>query len=192
MNKRFSPDNILEFALDEAGRGCFAGPVVCAGVIMPPDYFNNDINDSKKLSKKKREKVYEDIITNAIDFSIVSIGNETIDEINILEATLMGWDRCIRNLPTKPDHIIVDGNRFIKDYHIPYTTMVKGDANYMNIAAASILAKVHKDFIMEDLHKEYPQYDWINNSAYGTKKHKDAIRKHGLSPYHRKSYKIKL
>jgi ribonuclease HII len=183
--------HMIVAGLDEAGRGCLSGPVVCASVILPNDYYNNDINDSKKLSKAKRDKIYSDIINNAVSYSIQEIDNNKIDEINILQATLLGWTNCINTLDLGPDFLIIDGNRFIKDYSIPHECVVSGDAKYLSIAAASILAKVKKDEVMAQLHEEYPMYNWIKNSGYGTKEHKSAIEKYGLSPYHRHSYKLK-
>jgi len=184
--------HMIVAGLDEAGRGCLAGPVVCASVILPTDYFNNNINDSKKISKKKRKIVYNDIINNAVTYSIQEVDNNIIDQINILQATYHGWSLCINNMSVGPEFLIIDGNNFIKNYKIPHECIVKGDSKYLSIAAASILAKVHKDNKMEQLHNIYPMYNWIQNSGYGTIEHKKAISNYGLSEYHRKSYKIKL
>lgn len=190
--KHTKEKKLLVAGLDEAGRGCLSGPVVCASVILPYDYHNKEINDSKKLSKTKRDMIYTDIINNAVSYSIQEIDNNKIDEINILQSTFLGWEECINNMNIGPDFIIVDGNRFIKNYKIPNECVVKGDSKFLSIAAASILAKVYKDKNMQILHEKYPMYNWIQNSGYATKEHKQAIKKYGLCEYHRKSYNIKI
>lgn len=174
--------------IDEAGRGCLSGPVVCAAVILKEGYQNDDITDSKKISKKKREILYDEIIENCIAYSIVEVDNTVIDDINILQATLKGMDKCIRELDPQPSKVLIDGNQFYKDYYLPYETVIKGDQKFKCISAASILAKVHKDRLMSKLSEQYPEYLWHKNSGYGTKEHITAIKENGLTPLHRKTF----
>lgn len=183
------PD-ILEAGCDEAGRGCLCGPVCCAAVILPPDFECPDLNDSKKLTEKKRASLRPVIEEEALAWAVVMVDAGEIDEINILNASITGMQRALDKLSIRPQHIIVDGNRF-KPYHdIPYTTVVKGDATYMSIAAASILAKTHRDELMDKLAGEYPQYGWAVNKGYPTKAHRAAIAEFGATPLHRRSFRL--
>jgi ribonuclease HII len=177
---------------DEAGAGCWAGAVFAGAVILPSDYHSSILDDSKKLTDKKRRLVYDDIINNAISYSIESVSAEEIDEINILQARFKAMDLAIKNLKLGADLCLIDGDKFIKDYSIPYECVVKGDGKYYNIAGASVLAKVSKDNEMLRLHEEYDMYSWNTNKSYINKKHKEAVQKYGLSPYHRKSYNVKF
>ena len=187
----FFQKQLIEAGCDEAGRGCLAGPVFAAAVILPPTFSNSTLNDSKKLSRKQRDELRIIIENEATDFAVVSIDNNKIDEINILNASLLAMHQALNKLKTPFEFIIVDGNRF-KPYHsTPHQTIVKGDGKYMSIAAASILAKTYRDEFMETAHKKYPQYDWINNKGYGVEKHRLAILQHGQSPLHRKSFVLK-
>ena len=174
--------------IDEAGRGPLAGPVVIAGVIMPEDSMIEGVNDSKKVSEKKREKLYDLIIEEAISYSVAIIGQDVIDEINILNATKSGVTKVIDELEIKPDLIIVDALEKINTRQIPYESIIKGDAKCYSIAAASILAKVTMDRIMREWDKIYPQYGFITHKGYGTAKHMEAIREYGLCPIHRRSF----
>lgn len=183
----FLPD-IAEAGCDEAGRGCLAGPVACAAVILPPDFSSPELNDSKKLTEKKREELRKVIEREALAWSVVFVSEEEIDRINILRASITGMHRALDNLSLRPDHIIVDGNRFSPYRDIPFHTIVKGDGKYMSIAAASVLAKTHRDQLMLRLAEEYPGYGWEQNKGYPTKAHREALLHLGLTPYHRKSY----
>ena len=178
--------------IDEAGRGPLAGPVVVAGVIMPKDSMIEGINDSKKVSEKKREKLYDLIIEEAISYSVAIIGQDVIDEINILNATKEGVTRVVDGLDVKPDLIIIDALNHINTRGIPYEPIIKGDAKCYNIAAASILAKVTRDRIMRQWDEIYPQYGFIQHKGYGTAKHIQAIKDYGLTPIHRKSFTKKF
>ena len=178
--------------IDEAGRGPLAGPVVVAGVIMPKDSMIEGINDSKKVSEKKREILYDYIIEEAISYSVAIIGQDVIDEINILNATKQGVTEVVEGLDIKPDLIIVDALTHINTKGIPYESIIKGDAKCYNIAAASILAKVTRDRIMRQWDEIYPQYGFINHKGYGTERHIEAIRQYGLCPIHRRSFTKKL
>lgn len=178
----------MEAGCDEAGRGCLAGPVVAAAVILPLHFFHPKLNDSKQLSEKTREILRQYIIDNALAYAVSFIENNVIDEINILNASILAMHNSLGMLKTKPDFIIVDGNRFKPYKNIPYQTIIKGDAQYMNIAAASILAKTYRDQFMSKIDNDYPYYNWRKNKGYPTSEHKQAILKHGLSPYHRKTF----
>ncbi len=178
--------------IDEAGRGPLAGPVVVAGVIMPKDSMIEGINDSKKVSEKKREILYDYIIEEAISYSVAIIGQDVIDEINILNATKQGVTEVVEGLDIKPDLIIVDALTHINTKGIPYESIIKGDAKCYNIAAASILAKVTRDRIMRQWDEIYPQYGFINHKGYGTERHIEAIRQYGLCPIHRRSFTKKI
>ena len=188
----------IEAGCDEAGRGCLAGSVYAAAVILPEDYQNELLNDSKQLTEKKRYQLREIIQRDAVAWAVGIVTPEEIDKINIPNASILAMHRALDQLKVRPEAIIVDGNRF-KPYrsvvgcvtaNIPYTTIVKGDGKYLSIAAASILAKTYRDDYMNELAKEYPQYDWLSNKGYPTKKHRDAIRQYGITPYHRKSYNL--
>ena len=186
----------IEAGCDEAGRGCLAGSVYAAAVILPPDYQNELLNDSKQLTEKRRYQLREIIQRDAVAWAVGIVTPEEIDKINILNASILAMHRALDQLQVRPEAIIIDGNRF-KPYKdpadgkpLPHTTIVKGDGKYLSIAAASILAKTYRDDYMNDLAKEYPQYDWLSNKGYPTKKHRDAIRQYGITPYHRKSYNL--
>lgn len=178
--------------IDEAGRGPLAGPVVVAGVIMPRNSMIEWINDSKKVSEKKREKLYDFIIEEAISYSVAIIGHDVIDEINILNATKQGVTQVVEGLDIKPDLIVVDALTHINTKGIPYESIIKGDAKCYNIAAASILAKVTRDRIMREWDEIYPQYGFVNHKGYGTARHIEAIKEYGLCPIHRKSFTKKF
>ncbi|MBO6244583.1 MAG: ribonuclease HII [Clostridia bacterium] len=178
--------------IDEAGRGPLAGPVVVAGVIMPKDSMIEGVNDSKKVSEKKREKLYDLIIKESIDYSVAIIGHDVIDEINILSATKSGVTKVVEELSVKPDLILVDALTGINTKGIPYDSIIKGDAKCYNIACASIIAKVTRDRIMRQWDEIYPQYGFINHKGYGTAKHIEAIKEYGLCPIHRKTFTKKF
>ena len=207
----------IEAGCDEAGRGCLAGSVYAAAVILPPDYQNDLLNDSKQLTEKKRYQLREIIERDAVAWAVGIVSPDEIDKINILNASILAMHRALDQLKVRPEAIIIDGNRFKpwtppdfpkgEEYladsdpgkpsspsgrsgGVPYTTIVKGDGKYLSIAAASILAKTYRDDYMNELAKEYPQYDWLSNKGYPTKKHRDAIRQYGITPYHRKSYNL--
>ena len=180
----------IEAGCDEAGRGCLAGSVYAAAVILPDGYQNELLNDSKQLSEKKRYQLREIIERDAVAWAVGIVTPEEIDKINILNASILAMHRALDQLKVRPEAIIVDGNRFKKYQNIPYTTIVKGDGKYLAIAAASILAKTYRDDYMNQLAEEYPQYDWLSNKGYPTKKHREAIKQFGITPYHRKSYNL--
>ena len=186
----------IEAGCDEAGRGCLAGSVYAAAVILPEGYQNELLNDSKQLSEKKRYQLREIIERDAVAWAVGIVTPEEIDKINILNASILAMHRALDQLKVRPEAIIVDGNRF-KPYKdpsdgkaLPSTTIVKGDGKYLAIAAASILAKTYRDDYMNELAKEYSQYDWLSNKGYPTKKHREAIKQFGITPYHRKSYNL--
>lgn len=181
------PD-IIEAGCDEAGRGCLAGPVCAAAVILLPGFECEGLNDSKQLSAKRREALCEYIEKNALAWAVVMVEADEIDRINILQASITAMHRAIDKLEVRPEHLIVDGNKFRPYGDVPYHTVVKGDATYSSIAAASILAKTHRDELMKKLDSEYPQYGWKKNAGYPTKEHRKAIIEHGLSPYHRRTF----
>lgn len=181
---------MLEAGCDEAGRGCLCGPVSCAAVILPPDFTCEELNDSKKLSEKKRNQLREIIEREAICWAVAMVGPEEIDNINILNASILGMHRALEKLSQTPEHILVDGNRFKPFRDIPHTTVVKGDATFMSIAAASILAKTHRDELMLRLAEQFPGYGWEVNKGYPTKAHREAIRKLGITPLHRRSFTL--
>ena len=171
-------------------RSCLAGSVYAAAVILPEDYQNDLLNDSKQLTEKKRYQLREIIERDAVAWAVGIVTPEEIDKINILNASILAMHRALDQLKVRPEAIIVDGNRFKKYQDLPHTTIVKGDGKYLSIAAASILAKTYRDDYMNGLAKEYPQYDWLSNKGYPTKKHREAIRQFGITPYHRKSYNL--
>lgn len=208
MLKPFLYPGILEAGCDEAGRGCLCGPVSCAAVILPPDFECPELNDSKQLSEKKRAELRPYIEEKALAWAVVMVDAEEIDRINILNASIIGMHRALDRLSIRPQHILVDGNRF-KPYTsplsidgatstesipegiiIPHTTVVKGDATYMSIAAASVLAKTHRDELMDKLAKQYPGYSWQVNKGYPTKAHRAAIATLGVTPLHRKTFRL--
>ncbi len=182
--------NCLETGCDEAGRGCLAGPVVAAAVILPHDFENNILNDSKQLSEKKRNQLRIIIEKEAISWAVAFIDNNTIDEINILKASIKAMHKALDKLDIVPEHIIVDGNKFFKYREIPHQCIVKGDSKYLSIAAASVLAKTYRDEYMLKLSSDYPQYYWNKNKGYPTKLHKEALEKYDACEYHRRSYKL--
>ncbi|MEZ7705646.1 ribonuclease HII [Prevotella melaninogenica] len=190
MLKSHYYEGLIEAGCDEAGRGCLAGSVYAAAVILPPDYQNELLNDSKKLTAKKRYALREEIERDAIAWAVGIVTPEEIDKINILNASFLAMHRALDQLKIRPEAIIVDGNRFKPYQDLPSTTIVKGDGKYLSIAAASILAKTYRDDYMLSLAEEYPQYDWQSNMGYPTKKHRQAILEHGITPYHRKSYNL--
>jgi ribonuclease HII len=187
---RLNTSIYLEAGVDECGCGCFAGSVVAAAVILPVDFYHKDLNDSKKVSEKKRDLLFDVIQKEAIAFSIQEVDCATVDQINILQARFLVMDKAIKEIA--PEYVLVDGDKFYKTYDLPYTCVVKGDGKYTNIAAASILAKVHRDRMMVDLHEAFPQYGWAKNKGYGTADHSKAILEHGITPHHRMSFLKKL
>lgn len=180
----------IEAGCDEAGRGCLAGSVYAAAVILPDGYENELLNDSKQLTEKKRYQLREIIERDAVAWAVGIVTPEEIDKINILNASILAMHRALDQLKVRPEAVIIDGNRFKKYKDLPHTTIVKGDGKYLSIAAASILAKTYRDDYMNELAKEYPQYDWLSNKGYPTKKHREAIKQYGITPYHRKSYNL--
>lgn len=183
-------ENLVEAGCDEAGRGCLAGAVYAAAVILPPDYKNELLNDSKKLTEKQRYQLRPIIEKEALAWAVGVVTPQEIDKINILNASFLAMHRALDKLTLRPEYILVDGNRFKPYQSVPYTTVVKGDGKYLSIAAASILAKTYRDDYMNALHQEYSMYDWLSNKGYPTKKHREAIRRFGTSPYHRMSYNL--
>ena len=180
----------FECGTDEAGRGCLAGPVTAAAVILPLNYSNVILNDSKQLSEKKRMNLKSIIENDAVSFAVEHIFEEDIDKINILNASIKAMHGSIANLKMTPNFISVDGNKFKPFKDVPHQTIIKGDGKYLNIAAASILAKTYRDMYMEKIHEEYPMYNWKQNKGYPTKEHRAAIKKYGISKYHRKSFRL--
>lgn len=190
MLQSFLIPNVLECGCDEAGRGCLAGSVFAAAVILPPDFTNEELNDSKQLTEAQRYRLRPIIEQAATAWGIGEVTAQEIDEINILNASILAMHRAISQLKIQPEHIIVDGNRFKPYKFIPYRTIVKGDAKFLSIAAASVLAKTYRDDYMQQLHKEFPMYHWNENKGYPTKQHRMAIRQYGSCAYHRMSYKL--
>jgi ribonuclease HII len=179
-----------EAGCDEAGRGCLAGPVVAAAVILHPDKPIQALNDSKQLSAAKRTELADQIMDRALAWAIAEIDPTEIDKVNILKASFLAMHKALDSLNNIPQHLLIDGNRFIAYKNIPHTCLVKGDARYQSIAAASILAKTHRDRIMHRLHLEFPQYNWCANKGYPTQSHRDAILSYGISPHHRRSFRL--
>jgi ribonuclease HII len=182
--------NTLEAGCDEAGRGCLAGPVFAAAVILPPDFENEILNDSKMLSEKQRHELRPIIENEAVAWAVEAVSNEEIDEVNILNASFLAMNRAVERLKIQPEHLLIDGNRFRTQSEIPFTCMIKGDGRFLSIAAASVLAKTYRDDFMEKIHADFPDYDWRKNKGYPTKKHRDAIRKFGVTSYHRKTFRL--
>lgn len=180
----------LEVGTDEAGRGCLAGPVVAAAVILPTDFKHPLLNDSKKLTEKQRDLLVPIIESEAIAFAVSFVDANEVDEINVLQASIIGMHRAIAQLKTVPEFIIVDGNKFKPYLEIPYETIIKGDGKYLSIAAASVLAKTYRDRFMSRIHEEFPMYHWDQNKGYPTKKHRQAIKDFGACEYHRKSFRL--
>lgn len=188
--KKFLDKSFIEAGCDEAGRGCLAGPVVAAAVILPKKFKHALLDDSKKMSEKDRELLAPIIQNEAVAFGIGVVSHIEIDEINILNASFLAMHRAIESLKTHPEHLLIDGNRFKKYKDIPHTCIIKGDGKFQSIAAASVLAKVFRDKLMFELHQKYPQYCWNDNKGYPTAKHRDAIRTHGTTEFHRKSFTL--
>lgn len=183
-------DNVIEAGCDEAGRGCLAGSVYAAAVIFPKDYENALLNDSKQLSAKKRYMLREIVERDALAWAVGIVTPEEIDKMNILNASFFAMHRALDLLKVRPEAVIVDGNRFKPYQNLPYSTIAKGDGKYLSIAAASILAKTYRDDYMDGLAEKYPQYDWKSNKGYPTKKHREAIKSFGITPFHRKSFTL--
>ena len=186
----FQSKDILECGCDEAGRGCLAGPVVAAAVILPNGFKSETLNDSKQLSEKKRLTLRKEIQENALAYSVCFITNEEIDKINILNASFKAMSQAVKQLNIRPELLLIDGNRFRTDLEIPYNCIIKGDAKYQSIAAASILAKTYRDEYMETLAKDYPEYNWQKNKGYPTKAHREAIKQFGITPHHRLTFNL--
>ena len=179
----------IECGVDEAGRGCLAGPVFAAAVILPESFSNELLNDSKQLTEKQRYALRPIIEAEAVAYAVGVVFPDEIDKINILNASFLAMTRAIETLNVRPEHLLIDGNRFKSKLLIPFTTIVKGDGKMMSIAAASVLAKTYRDDYMNKIAEEYPQYDWLENKGYPTAKHRDAIAQHGITPYHRLTFK---
>lgn len=179
-----------EAGCDEAGRGCLAGPVFAAAVILPPDFKNDILNDSKQLTEKQRYQLRDVIMREAAAYAVAKLDAEKIDEINILNASIASMHLALDQLVVRPEFIIVDGNRFRKYHDVPHQTIVKGDGKYLSIAAASVLAKTFRDDFMKQIDKEFPQYNWAKNKGYPTADHRAAIAKYGATPYHRRSFRL--
>ncbi|MCF7560955.1 ribonuclease HII [Sabulilitoribacter multivorans] len=180
----------IECGTDEAGRGCLAGPVTAAAVILPENFKNLILNDSKQLSENKRDSLKPIIESQALDFGVAHVFQDEIDCINILNASILAMHKSIAQLTPNPEFIIVDGNKFKPFKNIPFETIIKGDGKYLSIAAASILAKTHRDIYMNMIHEEFPVYNWKQNKGYPTKEHREAIKKYGITKYHRKSFRL--
>ena len=179
-----------EAGCDEAGRGCLAGPVFAAAVILPPDFKNDRLNDSKQLTEKQRYLLRDVIMREAVAYAVAKLDAPQIDEINILNASIKSMHLALDQLTVRPEFIIVDGNRFKPYNGVKYQTIVKGDGEYLSIAAASVLAKTFRDDFMLQIDKEFPQYNWAKNKGYPTADHRDAIKKYGITPYHRRSFRL--
>lgn len=190
MLKNYYEQGRVEAGCDEAGRGCLAGSVYAAAVILPPDYHNERLNDSKKLTARQRYALRQDIERDAVAWAVGVVTPQEIDQINILNASILAMHRALDQFQVRPEAIIVDGNRFKPYRDLPHTTIVKGDGKYLSIAAASILAKTYRDDEMVRLAQEYPDYDWQHNMGYPTRKHREAIRQHGITPYHRRTFNL--
>lgn len=191
LKSHYSPIPAIECGCDEAGRGCLAGPVCAAAVIFPYDYENPEINDSKQLTEKKRERLREIILQDALAWAVTEVSAEEIDRMNILRASIHAMNLAVGQLSPTPELLLIDGNRFTDRWGIPYRCVVKGDATYLSIAAASILAKTHRDALMRRLADEFPDYDWARNKGYPTPSHIAAVNRLGLTPYHRKTFHLK-
>jgi ribonuclease HII len=186
----FHKENTIEAGCDEAGRGCLAGPVFAAAVILPADFDNGLLNDSKKLTEKQRYKLRPLIEKEALAWAVEAVTNTEIDEVNILNASFLAMNRAVKKLKTEPEHLLIDGNQFRTKSKIPYTCMIKGDGRFYSIAAASVLAKTYRDDFMEKIHKDFPNYNWDKNKGYPTKKHREGIKKHGVTKYHRMTFRL--
>jgi ribonuclease HII len=186
----FFKEGILEAGCDEAGRGCLAGPVVAAAVILPPDFDYGILNDSKLLSEKQRKELRPIIENGALAWAVEMVSNEEVDKVNILNASFLAMNRAVQKLKVKPEHLLIDGNRFRPQSDIPFTCMVKGDGRFFSIAAASVLAKTWRDEYMEKIHPQFPHFDWAQNKGYATLRHREAIAKYGITKYHRLSFRL--
>lgn len=182
--------NVTEAGCDEAGRGCLAGPVFAAAVILPPDFENEMLNDSKILTEKQRLTLRPLIQREAIAWAVEAVSNGEIDEVNILNASFLAMNRAVQKLEVQPEHLLIDGNRFRPQTKIPFTCMIKGDGRFLSIAAASVLAKTYRDDFMERIHLDFPDYGWDKNKGYPTQQHRDAIREFGITEYHRKTFRL--
>jgi len=183
-------EDTIEAGCDEAGRGCLAGPVFAAAVILPPDFENDLLNDSKKLTEKQRYKLRPLIEKEALVWAVEAVSNKEIDEVNILNASFLAMNRAVFKLKIAPEHLLIDGNRFRTQLKIPFTCMIKGDGRFFSIAAASVLAKTYRDDFMEQIHKEFPNYAWNKNKGYPTKKHRQGIKLFGVTKYHRMTFRL--
>lgn len=190
MLKQYQREGVIEAGCDEAGRGCLAGDVYAAAVILPPDFTNELLNDSKQLNESQRYQLREVIEQEAVAWAVGIVTAEEIDRINILRASILAMHRAVDALKVRPEHLLIDGNKFNPYPGITHNTVVKGDATYMSIAAASILAKTYRDDYMQRIAKEYPMYDWQSNKGYPTAKHRAAIREYGTTPYHRMTFNL--
>ena len=190
MLESYFRKGVVEAGCDEAGRGCLAGPVYAAAVILPPDFHHEMLNDSKQVSEKKRYLLREVIQKEAIAWAVGIVDNQEIDKLNILRSSILAMHRALDDLKTRPEEIIVDGNRFYPYRDLPHTTIVKGDGKYLSIAAASILAKTYRDDFMLQIHQQYPMYQWNKNKGYPSKEHRQAIREYGTCPYHRLTFNL--
>ncbi len=189
LRSSFTPD-LIEAGCDEAGRGCLAGPVVAAAVILPKKYKHKLLNDSKQLSRLERESLREEIMKDALAYAVAEVNNEEIDEINILNASFLAMHRAVDQLKVRPELLLIDGNRFKSYESMRHECIIKGDAKFLSIAAASILAKTHRDELMQKLALQYPEYSWITNMGYPTEEHREGIKKIGITPYHRKTFQL--
>lgn len=190
MLEPFHKKGVIEAGCDEAGRGCLAGPVVAGAVILPEGFNHPLLNDSKKLTEAQRDELRPVIEKEAVAWAVAMYSNEEIDEVNILKASFLSMHRAIDQLTTRPESLLIDGNRFIEYPSVPHECIIKGDGKYMSIAAASVLAKTHRDELMMELHTQHPYYGWDRNKGYPTKAHRDAIIEHGPTPYHRSSFRL--
>ena len=186
----FFNEGTIEAGCDEAGRGCLAGPVFAAAVILPPDFDNEILNDSKMLTEKQRHFLRPVIEKEALAWAVEAVSNEEIDEVNILNASFLAMNRAVERLKIQPEFLLIDGNRFRTQSKIPFTCMIKGDGRFFSIAAASVLAKTYRDDFMEKIHDDFPEFNWKKNKGYPTKMHRDAIRKFGVTTYHRKTFRL--
>jgi ribonuclease HII len=190
MLEPYHTKNSIEAGCDEAGRGCIAGPVFAAAVILPPDFYHPLLNDSKKLSHKTRESLRIIIEQEAVSFGVAKVGERDIDRINILHASILAMHKALEQLEPVPEHLLIDGNRFKSFRNIPHSCIIKGDGKYNAIAAASVLAKTYRDAYMETLHEQHPQYHWNRNRGYPTVAHRSAVMQYGPTPYHRRSFRL--
>lgn len=188
--RAYYKENCIEAGCDEAGRGCLAGPVFAAAVILPSDFKSDLLNDSKKLTEKQRYYLRPLIEQIALDWAVEAVSNDEIDEVNILNASFLAMNRAVQRLKIQPGHLLIDGNRFRPQTKIPFTCMIKGDGRFFSIAAASVLAKTYRDDFMNKIHSEFPVYNWNQNKGYPTEKHREAIVRFGVSKYHRKTFRL--